>query len=293
MCSVSPKPGFPLPSVTRPSTAGGLPALDAARERAARVALARHGRGWHGRPRRKSRRSLRVRGPADRREHGRRREGVSGMGGGGAPWRAGDRGGPRPWAVEPITGELAAVEMPFAREYVRQSCSCSPAAARRGRSYRRWWPRGARRASRHRSPPRISTALPGARRSASAMKCVTPAAAMAGKARNQQLLAQTKQMAARVRRALCPRAGVARRPETHPDSEAHGRAECRGRRCAGQGEGRPKVDSRARHVARTNRDTPTDSGEIDTTKRHHYRPPRAAVFNRRQQRGTSGRRPVP
>jgi hypothetical protein len=27
----------------------------------------------------------------------------------------------------------------------------------------------------------------------------------------------------------------------------------------------------------------TDSGEIDTTKRHHFRPPRAAVFNRRQQ----------
>jgi hypothetical protein len=32
-----------------------------------------------------------------------------------------------------------------------------------------------------------------------------------------------------------------------------------------------------------NRDTPTTSGEIDTTKRHHFRPPRAAVFNRRQQ----------
>ena len=28
---------------------------------------------------------------------------------------------------------------------------------------------------------------------------------------------------------------------------------------------------------------PTDSGETDTTKRHHFRPPRAAVFNRRQQ----------
>ena len=27
---------------------------------------------------------------------------------------------------------------------------------------------------------------------------------------------------------------------------------------------------------------PTDSGETDTTKRHHFRPPRAAVFNRRQ-----------
>jgi hypothetical protein len=34
---------------------------------------------------------------------------------------------------------------------------------------------------------------------------------------------------------------------------------------------------------RTNRDTPTDSGETDTTQRHHFRPPRAAVFNRRQQ----------
>jgi hypothetical protein len=28
---------------------------------------------------------------------------------------------------------------------------------------------------------------------------------------------------------------------------------------------------------------PTDSGDIDTTQRHHFRPPRAAVFNRRQQ----------
>jgi DNA replication protein DnaC len=33
--------------------------------------------------------------------------------------------------------------------------------------------------------------------------------------------------------------------------------------------------------SRTNRDTPTDSGEIDTTNRRHFRPPRAAVFNRR------------
>ena len=29
-------------------------------------------------------------------------------------------------------------------------------------------------------------------------------------------------------------------------------------------------------------DTPTDRGEINTTHRHHFRPPRAAVFNRRQ-----------
>jgi hypothetical protein len=29
-------------------------------------------------------------------------------------------------------------------------------------------------------------------------------------------------------------------------------------------------------------DTPTDRGEINTTQRHHFRPPRAAVFNRRQ-----------
>ncbi len=35
--------------------------------------------------------------------------------------------------------------------------------------------------------------------------------------------------------------------------------------------------------APNNRDTPMTSGEIDTTKRHHFRPPRAAVFNRRQQ----------
>jgi hypothetical protein len=34
----------------------------------------------------------------------------------------------------------------------------------------------------------------------------------------------------------------------------------------------------------TSRDTPTVSGEINTTQRHHFRPPRAAVFNRRQQR---------
>ena len=29
----------------------------------------------------------------------------------------------------------------------------------------------------------------------------------------------------------------------------------------------------------------TDSGKIGTTQRHHFRPPRAAVFNRRQQYG--------
>ena len=50
-------------------------------------------------------------------------------------------------------------------------------------------------------------------------------------------------------------------------------------------------------LTQTNRDTPTVSGEIDTTQRRHFRPPRAAVFNRRQQslgcdfgRGAVGRR---
>ena len=58
-----------------------------------------------------------------------------------------------------------------------------------------------------------------------------------------------------------------------------------------EGEGYRPQDAKRRRRAdcrgnRTNRDTPTASGEIDTTTRHHVRPLRVAVFSRRQHSGS-------